>query len=201
MQVSRLSAQLGLESELVELVAYWFTFGENKQSITLLYKQCIHPLKVFYPRPAETMKIFGHWTHKNPCTRQVVPWFSRKRKSLQLQFWRKLYIRLLCIVSLLKGNLQSKKRLQLTNFPTYVLLLFEKGQLAKIEEIFWLPKIVTAFGNFYSARHHYQLFWHARVSSTPRFCVNQEFEYPARHKARVFIVSSFTKSHVLHRVT
>ena len=69
MQVTTLSRQLGLGSKLVD----WYRnatsvpFGHllidfvatHRRSITLMYKQRIHSLKIFYPEPAETLKKFG----------------------------------------------------------------------------------------------------------------------------------------------
>ena len=73
MQVTTLSTQLGLGSELFEWyrdatsvpfghLFDWF-FDTHRRSVTLLYKHRIHSLKILYPGPAETIKNFGRWTH------------------------------------------------------------------------------------------------------------------------------------------
>ena len=74
MQITTLSTQLGLGSELVD----WFRDATSvplwsfvdcfvdtrRRSITLLYKHRIQSLKTIYPGPAETVKNFGRCTHK-----------------------------------------------------------------------------------------------------------------------------------------
>ena len=128
------------------------------------------------------------WTRKtqNLSTFQVFQSFSHKCKSLFLQSCPKEFVRFLCecIVNLLKGNLQSIKRQQVTKFQNKVRLLSlktvtrkQRREVLASRKVLQLIKVITP--PFIS-----HLSWHRAVFSRSCFCIQQGLEYPINCKAR-----------------
>ena len=134
MQLSTLSAQLGLASELIgwSRDATSLPYGHflidlsrtNRRSTTLLLKYWVHSLKILYLRRIEASQVFGRHTHKISVL-YVFQLFIRKCKSHFLQTFPKDFIRFLCqcIVILLKGNLQSTRRHHVAKFHSEIRLV------------------------------------------------------------------------------
>ena len=61
-------------------VIFWLTLNQTRQSVTLVYKHQIHSLKAFCPRPAETFRTFGQWTHKSLYSQSVPIIIPQKQK-------------------------------------------------------------------------------------------------------------------------
>ena len=134
MQVTTLSTQLGLGSELVD----WY---QDATSIPfghlLIYlsprtddrlRYCTNtgsiPSKFYIPDRLNHQKFWTMNT-QNLSTLQVFQSFSHKCKILFLQSCPKEFIRFLCecIINLLKGNLQSIKRHHVAKIQSEVRLL------------------------------------------------------------------------------
>ena len=136
MQGSTLSAQLGLGSKLVDwhrdatCVPYGHLLIDLSPRTDDRYRlrYCTNtgsiPSKFHIP---DRLKQSNIWTMNTQSlsTLQVFQSFSRKCKSLFLQFCPKEFIRFFCecIVNLLEGNLQSLKRHHVTKFQKEVRLL------------------------------------------------------------------------------
>ena len=127
----------------------------NRRSITLLFNHQIQSLNVSYPQPIETIKPFRRWTHEISLLPSVPMIFPRKQKFF-LQSCPKEFIRFFCEykVNLLKGNLQSKKRHQVTKFQNEVWLLFRKKNNLKAKKIgFGFRKMFTTNESCCPSRH------------------------------------------------
>ena len=134
MQVTTLSTQLGLGSELV----YWYRDATSVPFGQLLIdlsprtddrlRYCTNtasiPSKFYIPERLKQSKIWTMNT-ENFSTLQVFQSLSQKCKSLFIQSCPKEFIRFLCecIINLLKGNLQSIKRHHVAKFQSDVRLL------------------------------------------------------------------------------
>ena len=137
MQVTTLSTQLGLGSELVD----WYRDATSVPFAHLLIdlsprtddrlRYCTNsgsvPSKFYNPERLKHLRILDD-EHTNLSTLQVFQLLSRKCKSHFLQSCPKELIRFLCecIVNLLKGNLQAIKRHQVVKFQDEVCLLLLK---------------------------------------------------------------------------
>ena len=139
-----------------------------------------------------------NWTMNTQklSTLQVFQAFAHKCKRFFLQFCPKEFITFLCEckVNLLKGNLQSIERHQLTKFQVEVRLPSlkritwkQRRDVLASEERLQLIKIITppVINN---------LSWHGAVCFRSCFCVQQEFEYPVSYKARISKISTLQNS-------
>ena len=135
MQVSSLSAPLGLGSQLVDW--YWIATSVPYRLLLIdlsprtdegLYNHRIHFLKIFYPWLTETLKFLGRWKHKNSILSTWFHYFPTNANFFFLQSCSKEFIRFLreCIAYLLKRNLQSKKRYHLAKNQNGVRFFFVK---------------------------------------------------------------------------
>ena len=134
MQVTTLSTQLGLGSELVDWYRDATSVPFGHLLIDLLprtedrLRYCTNtgsiPSKFYIPERLKQSKILDD-EHTNSSTLQVFQSFSHKCKGLFLQSCPKEFIRFLCecIINLLKGNLQSLKRHHLVKLQNQVRLL------------------------------------------------------------------------------
>ena len=134
MQVSTLTTQLGLGSELVDWYrdATYVPFGHLLTDLSSRtddrLRFCTNagsiPSKMYIPDRLKQSKILAMNT-QNLYTPPVFQSFSHKCKNLFLQSYPKKCIRFLCecIINLLKGNLQSIKRLHVAKFQSEVRLL------------------------------------------------------------------------------
>ena len=137
MQVTTLSRQLGLGSELFDWyrdatsVPYGHLLIDLSPRTDYRLRYCTItgsvPSKVYLP---DRLKQSEFWTMntRNLFTLQVFQSISHQCKSIFLQSCPKLFIRFLCkcIINLPKGNLQSIKRHHVVKFQSEVRLLFLK---------------------------------------------------------------------------
>ena len=142
MQVTTLSTQLGLDSELVD----WYRNATSVPFGLLLIdlsprtddrlRYCTNtgsiPSKFYIPDRLKQSKILTMDT-QNLSALQVFQSFSHKCKSLFFQSCPKAFIRFLCecIRNMLKGNLQSIKRHHVTKNQSEVRLLSLKRTTSK----------------------------------------------------------------------
>ena len=131
MQVSTLSAQLGLGPELVD----WYRDATSVLYDHLLIDLSPHrddrlhyctntgsiPSKFYIPERPKQSKILDD-EHKNLSTLQMFQSFCHICKSLFLQSCPKEFVRFFCekIINVLKGNLQSIKKHHVAKFQSEV---------------------------------------------------------------------------------
>ena len=207
MQVTTLSAQWGLGSELVD----WYWDATSVPFCHLLIdlsprtddrlRYCTNngsvPSKFYIPNRLKQPKFWTMNTQKI-STLQVFQSFSHKCKSLFLQSCPKEFIRFLCkcTINLLKGNLQSIKRHHVVKFPSGVRLFplkrttwKQRRDILASEKRLQLIKVITP-----PVINH--LSWYGRVCPYSCLCVKQNFDYTVSYKTGTSKVSTFTKSHV-----
>ena len=198
MQVSTLSAQLGLGSELVD----WF-----RDSTSVLYGDllidlspraddrlsfCTNtgsiPSKFFLSQTDWNNQIFWTLNSQSLSTLQVFQSFSHKCKSHFLKSCPKEFIRFLCesIVNFLRGKLHSIKRHHKTKFR-------REGRLFSLKAITWKQRrdvLASEEGSQFikiitpHVIDHFS--WYGIVCS----CVQREFEYRVSYPSKV---STFPK--------
>ena len=134
MQVSTLSAHMVVGSELVcwyrdsTLVPYgpllidWSPRTDNR--LRFCTNSGSVPSKFFIQNPLKQLELCTMNTH-NLSNIQVFQVNFRKCKRLFHQFCPKEFVQFLCIVNLLKRNLQRKKRRHVAEFPS-------EGQLCSL---------------------------------------------------------------------
>ena len=154
--------------------------------------------RMFISRTGRNSQKFWTMNTQNLSTLQVFQPFSHKCKNLFLQSFPKEFIRFFCecIISLLKGNLQSIKKCHMAKCRNGVWPLSPKRttwkqrrDIVASESGLQLIKDITP-----SVINH--LFRHGAVFPRCCFCVKQKFDYPLSYKARASKVSTITKSHV-----
>ena len=152
----------------------------------------------FISRTGWNTQTFWTINTQNFSNLQVFQSFSHKCKKLFIQFCPKEFTRFLreCIINLLKGNLQSIKRHDVTKFQNEVRQLSLKRTASKqrrdilaSERGLQLIKLITP-----PVKNH--LSWYGAVCPPSCFCVQQKIDYPVSYKAATSKVSTFTKSHV-----
>ena len=207
LQVTTLSTQLGLASELVDWyrdatsVAFGHLLIDLSPCTNDRLRFCTNigsfPSK-FCISDRLKQSSFRTMNTQNLSTLQVVQSFSHKWKSLFLQSCPKEFIRFHCecIKNLHKGNLQSIKRHHVAKFQSEVQRLSlkrttwkQRRDMLASERRLQLIAVITS-----PVINH--LSWYGTVCHRSFFCVKQKFDYPVSYKAGASKVSTFTKSHV-----
>ena len=209
--VSRLSAQLGLGSELVD----WY-----RDATSVPYGHLLIDLS---PRTDNRRRyctntesflqnIISHnvWSIQSLWKMNKIFLLSkcsnRFPTSAKVTFFsvvQKEFIRLLfeCIKNLLKRNLQSIKRHHVAKLQNEIRLLFLKRTtwkqrrdvLASEKELRMIEIIIPPVTN--------QLSWHGATCRRSCFWIQQEFDYPNSYQKGTSKVPTFTKSHVANWFT
>ena len=183
MQVSTPGAQSVLELELIGLRRNlyslrsfndWFV-AMDRWSITVLYRQWSHSLKVLYPGPVETIETFGRWTQKISLVSKFYNYFPTNANAFSFSLVQN-FIRFFCecTVNLLKENLQRKKRHHVTKFQNEIRLLSVKRitwkQRLDVRAYERGPKLVNIINP--PVINHSS--WHGTVCLCSWFCVQKQ---------------------------
>ena len=207
MQVTTLSTQFGLGSELVD----WYRDATSVHFGILLIdlsprtddrlRYCTNigsiPSKFYITDRLKKSKILDD-EHTKSLHSPSVPIIFPQMQKYFLQSCLKESIRFLCecIINLRKANLQSEKRHQVVKFQSEVRLLSLKRTTWKqkrdnlaSERGLQLIRVITS-----PVINH--LFWYGPVCPRSCFCVQEKFGYPVSYKAGTSKVSTFTNFHV-----
>ena len=186
MQVSTLNPASGLVSEIVDwwgdaqlflIVIYWLTCRHEKTMDDVFVRTLIPFLEYFIPRTGWSNQNFWTMNTQNFFILQVFQSFSHKFKHLFLHYCPKVLIRTSygCLVSLLDGNLQSRKRRHhVTKLRNEVQLLLlvritwkQRRDVLASEKVLELIKVITHPLNNPSP-------WYVAVCCCHCFCVQQQ---------------------------
>ncbi len=183
---------------LFPLVICWL-ICRHAQMIDYVIVQTPDPFpQNFISRNSWNSGNFWTMNKQNLSTLQVFQSFSHKCKNLFLQSCPKEFIRFLCecIITLLKGNLQSLKRHHVAKLQSEVRLLSIKRKTWKQRRDILVSERALQLIKFITPPVLNHLSWYGAVCPHSCFCVQQQFDYPVSYKAASSKVSTFTKSHV-----
>ena len=160
---------------MLRLFVDWLV-ATNRGATTLLHKHWIPSVKILCPWTLEAFNVFGRWTHKIFYLSRCSKYFPKRGKINFFSVLQKSSSNFSgeCIINILKGNLQNKKRHHVAKFQS-------KAPLLSIKQTVWKQrKDILAFkrsaqlmkNNRLPVSNH--LFWQGAVSFRCCFCVGSE---------------------------
>ena len=207
MQVTTLSTQLGVGSELVD----WYRDATSVPFGHLLIdlsprtddrlRYCTNtgsiPSKLYIPDRLKQSKVLNDEHTKSLYSPKVPIIFPQMQKSFPSVLPKRVYP-----VSLRMHNkpaqrkLQSIKRHHATKFQSHVRLLSLKRTTWKQRRHLLASGSGLQLIKVFTLHVINQLSWYGPVCLRSLFSVQQKFDYPVSYKAGTSKVSTFTKSHV-----
>ena len=206
MQVKRLSAQLGLRSELVDWyrdatsIPYGHFLIELSRRTDNRLRHCTNtgsiPSK--FSGPAEAVRSFGRWHKKSLYSPSVPIIFPQMQKFFPSVFPKRVHQVPLRMYSKSAQKKPSKhKKIHLAT------KLQNDVRLGSLKRITWKQKrdvLASERGlqliKVITPPVIKQLSWHGAVCSRSCFCIQHEIEYLVSYRPGISKVSTFTKSHI-----